>query len=354
MTSLIRIQGAATAPANPQAMSGRAETTGKVGRDLLERAVALALRAPSVHNTQPWRWRVRRTEVELHADPTRHLVDTDPGRRDLLISCGAALHHLRVAVAGLGAAVDVEYLPDPENEQHLATVRLVDGRPDPSAAALFGQLERRHSDRRPYSAQAVPAGRLAALVSRAARHGVLALPVIDPTVLHRVNEVLRSAAREQRRVPGCLAELLLWTHRYANAHDGVPRGAVPTRTGLWDQPHLQRFPAGTLAPCRGSGTSGGTDGGTLLLLATPRDDAAARLAAGEALSAVLLAATRAGLATAPLSQAVELPSTRTRLCAALRMPDEPQILIRIGVPLPGAAPLAPTPRRPLASVLLRP
>ncbi len=47
-------------------------------------AVERAVRAPSVHNTQPWRWRVGDDAVQLHADWTRHLVATDP---DAATSC---------------------------------------------------------------------------------------------------------------------------------------------------------------------------------------------------------------------------------------------------------------------------
>ncbi|MCE3554128.1 NAD(P)H nitroreductase [Pseudonocardia sp. RS11V-5] len=317
---------------------------------MLERSVQLALRAPSVHNTQPWRWRLRPREVELHSDAARHLPGTDPDRRDLVISCGAALHHLCVAVAGFGGAVDVDRLPDPEDSTHLATVRLTDGQPDPSAAALFGQLARRHSDRRRYSPEPVPAAHLAALVQRAAQLGAVAVPVTDPAVLTKMNDVLGQAAREQRHEPGYLAELLMWTRRYADAGDGVPPAAVPVRTGQWDEPGLQRFPSGTLSPGHGLGP----DGGVLLVLATPDDDTAARLAAGEATSAVLLTATRGGLATDPLSQAVEMPDAREGLRAALGLAEHPQLVIRLGFPAPGAPPLEPTPRRPLRSVLLPP
>jgi nitroreductase len=75
--------------------------------DILERAV----RAPSVHNTQPWRWRVNGTQVDLLADYNRQLVYADPARRDLMISCGAALHHFQVAAAGLGWATRVRPPP---------------------------------------------------------------------------------------------------------------------------------------------------------------------------------------------------------------------------------------------------
>ena len=82
--------------------------------DLAE-AVERALRAPSVHNTQPWLWRINPGVIELHADWTRHLAATDPDRRDVLLSCGAALHHLQVALAASNMVAHVHRLPNPEN-----------------------------------------------------------------------------------------------------------------------------------------------------------------------------------------------------------------------------------------------
>ena len=90
----------------------------------VEEMVELACRAPSVHNTQPWRWRARESTVDLFADYTRQLVYADPTRRDLMISCGAALHHLQVAAAGLGWAARVTRFPDPSEERHVATIAL--------------------------------------------------------------------------------------------------------------------------------------------------------------------------------------------------------------------------------------
>ena len=62
-------------------------------------ALELALRAPSLHNSQPWRWRLDGTTAYLYLDSTRRLPATDPHARELVISCGAALHHLQVALA---------------------------------------------------------------------------------------------------------------------------------------------------------------------------------------------------------------------------------------------------------------
>jgi hypothetical protein len=97
----------------------------------LGRAAEHALRAPSVHNTQPWRWRIRPEAIELHADWNRYLPATDPDRRDLILSCGAALHHVQVACAARGLAVEVDRLPDPQNSGHLATVAIRLGPGDP-------------------------------------------------------------------------------------------------------------------------------------------------------------------------------------------------------------------------------
>jgi nitroreductase len=89
------------------------------------------------------------------------------------------------------------------------------------------------------------------------------------------------------------------------------------------------------------------------VLATHGDKPIDRLRAGEAMSAVLLAATQLGLATTPLSQAIEVGVTRKeRQHQVLHIPEHPQLIVRIGWPATAAAALPPTPRRSLRSVLL--
>lgn len=315
--------------------------------DLIMSALDLAVRAPSVHNTQPWLFRVASGRIELHADRTRRLYETDPDHRDLLISCGAALHHLRVALAGLGGAVEVDRWPDDENRDHLATVHVVPGRPDDVERALFTAIRSRRTDRRGYRPAGVPAPVLGALTTRARRQGVELRAVVRPTIRAAVESVLGEAADAQRRRPGYLAELMTWTRRTAGAHDGVPAWSRPGRLAATDP--LRRFPPGRLT---GPSLLDG-EGGTLVVLTTEEDDDPSRLAAGEATSAVLLEATTAGLATAPLSQALELPVTRARLAReVLHTPDHPQMIVRIGLPVDDAR-LPETPRRPVASVLMR-
>jgi hypothetical protein len=65
-------------------------------------ALDLATQAPSIHNSQPWHRLLGQCALHLHADSRRWLRATDSSGRGLIVSCGAALHHLRVAVTATG------------------------------------------------------------------------------------------------------------------------------------------------------------------------------------------------------------------------------------------------------------
>jgi nitroreductase len=318
-------------------------------------AVEHALRAPSVYNTQPWRWRIRPAAVELHADWDRHLPATDPDGRDLVVSCGAALHHVRVVLAARGLAVQVDRLPDPENSAHLATISIRPGTGDPIDAALVSAIDHRRTDRRRMSHRPVPGTHLQALADQAQWAGALLSPMNDAAMRQRLSNALTEAARSQEASPGYAAELDLWTSRYAGGRDGIPAGNVPpSPIGLVGPSPLRRFPRQRLEqPRQRAGQGPADDAAELLVLATRGDDQLDWLRAGEATSAVLLAATRLGLATTPLSQAVEVDSTRRAIRQeVLDVFGDPQLILRVGWPATGAAELPATPRRDVRSVLL--
>ncbi|MHA6794547.1 Acg family FMN-binding oxidoreductase [Pseudonocardia bannensis] len=298
------------------------------GADAMRRAVELALRAPSVQNSQPWRWRVRRGSVELHADDGRHRSAEDPDRRDLVISCGAALHHLRVALAGAGWACRVTRLPDPGEPAHLATVEAVPGLPDRADAQLRPMIDRRRTDRRRFGLRPVRRALLDTLRERAAAEGTGLHPLTCDAALARLDAALAEAATRIRYVIGTPDELTVWPE--------------PGATPLQDRPPDHRR-----AEARAIGAAA-ADGSCLLVLTTPADSIADRLATGEAASAVLLTATGLGLASTLLSQA--LTTTRARRPDAPA--EHPQVAVRVGWPTDGAARLPATPRRLLDSVLL--
>ena len=98
--------------------------------------LATAGRAPSLHNTQPWRFRVHENGLDLYGDPDRRLRAIDPDGREMLISCGAALFGLRLGIRHLGYQAAVELLPEPGQPSLLARVRL--GRAGPAQRRGMG------------------------------------------------------------------------------------------------------------------------------------------------------------------------------------------------------------------------
>jgi nitroreductase len=178
----------------------------------------------------------------------------------------------------------------------------------------------------------------------------------DPAMRQRLTATITDAAHRQEFAPGYAAELQQWTHRYAAGHDGVFATTVTAApVGQTGVSLLRRFPRGTLTqPPQAPGDGPADDAAELLVIVTAHDDPLDWLHAGEAASAVLLAATGLGLATTPLSQPLEIKATRHALrWDVLRVPEHPQLVIRVGWPAPGATELPSTPRRDLQSVLFR-
>jgi nitroreductase len=310
--------------------------------------VAFATRAPSVHNTQPWHWCVSGERVALFADSRRQLQYADPDGRDLVISCGAALHHLSVAAAASGWKARVRRMPNPYNDAQLANVSF---RPEPAtreALAALTTLTRRRTDRRRPSSWHVPRERLDALLALGPAAGVTIVAVVSRRARAELLQILAEAEQAQRLNRRSVDEIVHWTGREDD--EGIPASSLLRRgpaTGPATAP--SRFPSGTL-------TDHASDSEpvepALLAICTSSDDTASRLRAGEALSAMLLKGTADGLAMVPLSQAIEVARTRHLLQHEL-LGDAacPQIIVQVGwgVDTGGQVPL--TPRRPVDDVL---
>lgn len=319
----------------------------------LRRAVACAMRAPSVWNSQPWRWRAStRYGVDLFADRHRRQIATDPDGHDLLLSCGAALHHLVVALADVGWSAQVTRLPDPENVDHLAHLQDWTATSTADTARLARAIPRRHTDRRRFSADPVDPELLATLSEQAASCGA-SLHVVAASAARRrlVTAIAESASLQQQQI-GYAAELAKWTSRYAGARDGIPHGNTVAAGAdrLGDVP-MRPSPNSRLTPSPHGLQH--DDASVLMLLCTEDDDRLAVLRGGEATSAVLLTATDLGLSTTPLSQPLEVAETRATIRNHIVGPQlHPQLVLRVGWAHPEAPDPPPTPRRPLDGVLL--
>ncbi|MBV9143705.1 MAG: NAD(P)H nitroreductase [Pseudonocardiales bacterium] len=311
--------------------------------------IALALRAPSIHNSQPWRWVTGEGSVHLFADSTRQLPVTDPDGRDLMVSCGAALHHARVAFAAVGWATRVHRLPNPAEATHLAAVEYFPRAATAKDIALAAAIPHRRTDRRRFSSWPVPVELLDTLAARAAHQGAILVPITDPHDRFALTSAITEAARQHMANPDYASELAIWAGRSFVATDGVPAANTLCAPAQHGDTTMRAFPHGALAPAP---EDSGQDAGELLVLGTSSDDGISQLRAGEAVSAVLLAATEFHLATCPLSQPLEIGTTRASLRdRVLEGTAFPQMVLRIGWAPAEGDPLPPTPRRPIDDVL---
>jgi len=315
---------------------------------LTRELVRTACLAPSVNNSQPWYFRLPADDrIELYADRDRRLPGIDPSGRDLVLSCGAALHHLVAAAGAFGLTATVETPSRSDVPDLLAVVGLGEGEITDEGADILAALENRKTDRRGAGAWPVPVGRVRQLADDASAWGAEVVVLTEPGALARAEVLIESARQAQLADPVTAAEQDAWVDR--SGAEGVPIGiADPTD-------HLeQNRPPSRYAP-RATARDGREPHEDLLVaVCTVDDDEGAWLRAGQTMSALWLGATMAGLGMTPASQVVEVDSTRRLLQDdVLKGLLRPQVVLRVGWPaaVPGSPATGHTPRRSLEDVI---
>jgi hypothetical protein len=316
----------------------------------VRRAAVRATRAPSVHNTQPWRLVIRDASLEIHVDRSRQLHVLDSRGRQMLISVGCAVFNARVSLAAAGLDGQVEWTPDSLRPDLIArltpTERPSDDDGDADIAHLDRAIEIRQTNRRRFTDESVPADVVERLVAVAAAEGAQLFPVVREAHRAATARLSQLADGYENADPAYRAELRLWTTDDPRRADGVPAFAVPHVDGYADDD----------IPIRDFDTAGmgwlpsrthSSIHQCLLLLGTDSDHPDAWLRAGCALERVLLEIALAGYTASPLTQVIEVPRTHEELRAALGVQMAPHVLLRVG-----RAPVTPaTRRRRLVEVL---
>ncbi len=316
--------------------------------DVLYEAACVACRAPSIANTQPWRWHIRDETLELRADRSRQLTVADPQGRLMILSCGAALHHATVVLAVLGAAASMERLDDRADPDLVARLTLAG--PHPVTAEemrLHHALRTRYTDRRPFLGIRPLPDEVVDLLRQTSERFEVSMHVFDPSQVGFLAVAARSAATIEQRDAGYREEIATWTtRRDPTTRDGVPATAAVTQV-------RRAVPVRDFAPGAAPGLAPGPGDDrytTYLAFATTRDTRADWLRTGEAVSAVLLTATTTGLASSVMSDVVEVPGARALLRGVVAPAGYPQLTVRLGVN--ESAPVIPrSPRRPCDEVI---
>jgi hypothetical protein len=310
-------------------------------RDTFAALVADAVRAPSMHNTQPWRFRLAGPTIEVLLDRERQLPVGDPTGRAARVACGAAVFNLRLALAVAGTPARLVLWPAPD-----VVARLAPAEPRPATPLerrLHAAIPRRHSNRYPFADVPVPACARTDLVRAARDEGGWLHLAESVAEAEAVADLIRDADRILRSDPAYVTELGTWTGVGESAREGVPRDAGGPEPDQHELLARRNFGGGP--------TSRPFERDPLVaVLGAPGDLPADDITAGMALQRVLLTAADLGLATSLFTQPVDEPDSRDRLRAVCRSPYPPHAVLRVGY---GQAPHR-TGRRPITEAIAPP
>lgn len=312
----------------------------------VENMVAAAGAAPSIHNTQPWRFRLDPDNrlIEVRAAARRGLRQTDPLGRAVHLSVGAALFNLQVAVDHFGWEPVVRLLPAPSEPELLAAVRLArqPRRSGRRIGDLYHAVWQRHSSRLPYTGHQLPQPLVTELVEAAHAHGAT-LDMRTTEETSRLLQLTTEAERRNTRDAVRRAESRHWI-RDAGWY-GIPgsalgpqdmAGRLPMRDFSGAGPGNHRLPSAVFEQRP-----------NLAVLTTTHDRRADWLRAGQALEHVLLIATAHSVRASLHHQALEWPDLRWVLSDTGSHREHVQMLIRLGYGPAGPA----TPRLPARQAL---
>jgi hypothetical protein len=311
-------------------------------RAALRHAAEAAIRAPSLHNSQPWQFRLRDGAIEVLADDSRRLAVADRTGWAVRIAGGAATFNARLALAMRGTPAQVLLRPHDAEPAVLARLTPAAARPPTYLERdLCAAIPRRRSNRRPFWPDPVPPQVRAGMVDAARSEGCWLDLLVGMTALAGFAEIAGSAERVLRRDFGYQAEMSAWTHA-----DGASDGVPVTAGGPIAEPQdlLPQRPFGDRR--RGPGRDFEPEP-LVAILGTGMDRPTDQLTAGQALQRVLLTVTDAGLCSSMISQPIEVPAARDQLRRSLGRSGVPQMTLRVGYGEP--APV--TPRRGIDEVL---
>jgi hypothetical protein len=308
-----------------------------------------AVLAPSGYNTQPWLFKIEDDTVELYADRTRALPVVDPDDRELTISCGTSLLHLRIALQHFGYAGAAVPFPDPDDPDLLACIRLGTNKDATTEEhALFEAISKRHTNRQVFEQRTVPEDVLIALQEAAHTEGAWLHILQEENERTIAADLIALGDRMQWLDKHFRRELGAWARlSHSQRHDGIP-GYALSFGSLISQVGLKvgrTFDLGNGQAASDRQLAMGSP--VLAILGTDLDRAYDWLMAGQALGRVLLSARSKGIWASFLNQPIEVPEVRSLLHDVIERRGFPQLLLRMGY----GPEVPPTPRRNVSEVL---
>jgi hypothetical protein len=146
----------------------------------------------------------------------------DPFDRELVISCGAALFNLRVALAHFEVPVEITMFPQSSDPGRRGTRCFSSVGPKLQGLAdLFDAIIKRTTNRGPFSREDVPAAIVGRLKLAATAEGVDVAFAHELAQRERLAALIAKADRAQFDDPRFRRELASWIHP-SRSSDGIP------------------------------------------------------------------------------------------------------------------------------------
>lgn len=315
--------------------------------DKLRFMLNYAVLAPSGHNTQPWLFKIIDDGIEIYADGSRALPVVDPDDRELIISCGAALSHLQLAMRHFGYADKTAILPE-ENSDLIARVTIAGRNDSQQDDPLFSAITMRRTNRSPFEDRAVQTGLLQSFLNIAKEHGAW-FDIVEGDKKKTVADLVSEGDRIQMSDKKFRRELAAWIHpNRSHSRDGMPGYAhgMPDLASNLGPFLIRTFDIGKGQAAKDKQLAAGSP--VLAILGTAGDKARDWIHSGQSIGKILLRARVDGVWTSFLNQPIEVAELRSKLRDVTgRNNGFPQLLVRMGY----GKEVKPTPRRDVESVI---
>jgi hypothetical protein len=313
----------------------------------LRELVRYSTLAASGHNTQPWKFAIQESAIEIYPDCTHRLLVVDPEDRELWISLGCALENLIVAARALGYTPEVTY-PIAED---CIYVRLTEN--SRQGSPLFDAIPLRQNTRSEYDGQSIQNSDLDQLQMLSLEPGVTLRFVLNAAELNTMLQYVNQGNLSQYADKAFVAELMNWI-RFNK------KEALTSLDGLYSpcsgNPEVPRwlgrmFVSGTKprkqanADARKVRSSAGA-----VVVASEADDKTAWVRTGQVYERLALKMTSLNIKSAFVNQPIEVEELRLQFQSAMGIGLYlPQLLVRFGYadPMPGSL------RRSVEQVLVR-
>jgi nitroreductase len=310
------------------------------------------VKAPSGHNTQPWKFRVVADSITIFPDYGRALPVVDADNHALFISLGCALENLVIAAAHFGYDTTVEmHLENKGAESIEVHLRPAAANAD---GALYEYMDARQVTRNKYNGAPIPPADMEKLKTSTKQEDVQAFFVTDKNEMEKLLALVKEGNIRQFSNPSFVKELMHWIRFNKTDAEQTGDGLFGAATGNPSVPAWfgKLFMKLTASPKKEAAKWDDLihSSSALLIFIAERDDKKAWINVGRSFERTMLTATSLHINHAHANMPCEEVELRKKLSNQLNLTKEqqPLLLIRLGY----SEKMPYSFRRPLADVVL--